>query len=125
MKYVIDKYDNFVVIEPLSDYLDGIGAAKLKGEFLLRNTAGQRNIVLDMSHVVETDESGIRMGILANRLCRAVGGVFILVGMQEKVREFLRMCSIEKSFLILNNIKEAEAYIFKNDIKKTEIGGSQ
>ncbi len=76
MKYTIDKHDRYIVIEPHVDVIDADNAAKLKGEFLLRNTIGQRNIVLDMIHVKQTDEVGIRLGVLAHRLCQSVGGIF-------------------------------------------------
>ena len=41
MKYTIDKHDRYIVIEPHVDVIDADNAAKLKGEFLLRNTIGQ------------------------------------------------------------------------------------
>ena len=40
MKYTIDKHERYVVIEPLRDIIDAIAANYLKGEFMLRNTAG-------------------------------------------------------------------------------------
>ena len=75
MKYTIDKHDRYIVIEPLTDVLNAEKAAKLKAELLLRNTTGQRNIVLDLSNVREVDEEGVRIGILANRLCHTIGGL--------------------------------------------------
>ena len=71
MKFTVDKYDRYVVIEPLQERLDGETAASLKGEVMLRNTGGQRNIVLDMNNVKSTDETGIRTGLLARRLCKS------------------------------------------------------
>lgn len=125
MKYAIDKYDNFVVIEPLTNYLDGQGANKLKLEFLLRNNTGQRNIVLDMTQVERTDETGIRVGILANRLCKSTKGVFILIEVKESVLDFLKLCRLERSFLILQNIADAEKYILENDRFQQVEGGNR
>lgn len=125
MKYAIDKYDNFVVIEPLTEYLDGEGANKLKMEFLLRNNSGQRNIVLDMTHVKHTDEVGIRVGILANRLCRTVKGVFVLIEVRESILEFLKLCRLERAFLIMKDIAEAKLYILENDRRQRLEGGDR
>lgn len=115
MKYAIEKYDNFVVIEPMSEVLKGEEAIQLKVEFLLRNNTGHKNIVLDLQHVRQIDESGVRMGVLANRLCKAVGGVFILIEVCEEIYEFLRMCRIEKSFIIRNNVEQAKRFIYHKD----------
>ncbi len=67
MRYTIDKQERYVVIEPLREVIDGVAANYLKGEFMLRNTAGQRNIVLDLNMVKEITEEGVRMGLLAHR----------------------------------------------------------
>ena len=80
MKYTIDKHDRYVVIEPLGAVLDGVAATKLKAEFMLRNTSGLRNIVLDLSNVEDASEDGLRMGLLARRLCKASGGLLLITG---------------------------------------------
>src|SRR5690606_40688570 len=95
MKFTVDKHERYVVIEPLTDFLDGEAAAKLKGEFMLRHTGGQRNIVLNLCHVGDADEDGLRMGLLARRLCKASGGLFILTGLNQKLKELLRVTNLE------------------------------
>jgi anti-sigma B factor antagonist len=118
MKYTIDKHERYVVIEPLTKQLNGEVAAFLKGEFMLRNTSGQRNIVLDLSHVEESDEEGIRMGLLAQRLCNTVGGVFILTGVCSQIEDLLRMAGLERNFTIVKSISKAEDLIFGNEIQR-------
>ncbi|GGH22071.1 STAS domain-containing protein [Sphingobacterium alkalisoli] len=118
MKYTIDKHDRYVVIEPLTKQLNGEVAASLKGEFMLRNTSGQRNIVLDLSNVEESDEEGLRLGLLAQRLCKAVGGIFILTGVCSQIEDLLRMAGLEKNFTIVKSIRKAEDVIFGNEIQR-------
>lgn len=118
MKYTIDKHERYVVIEPLTDTLNGEVAAFLKGEFMLHNTSGQRNIVLDLSHVVDADEEGIRMGILAHRLCHTAGGMFILTGIGPNVEQLLRVSGLAKNFNIVKSIIKAEDLIFGNEIER-------
>ncbi|MBE8713459.1 STAS domain-containing protein [Sphingobacterium hungaricum] len=117
MKFTVDKHDRYVVIQPLSPVLDGDVANKLKAEFMMRNTSGQRNIVLDLSNVEDADENGIRMGILANRLCEAHGGLFILTGLNDKVLGLLELSNLQQFFTIVKSLENAEDLIFGNEIR--------
>lgn len=117
MKFTVDKHERYVVIEPLTDFLNGEAAAKLKGEFMLRNTGGQRNIVLNLCHVQDADEDGIRMGLLARRLCKASGGLFILTGLNKRLTELLKITNLEGYFKTASTVTKAEDMIFGNEIR--------
>lgn len=117
MKFTVDKYDRYVVIEPLQERLDGETAASLKGEFMLRNTGGQRNIVLDMNNVKSTDETGIRTGLLARRLCKSLGGLFILTNLNEEILTYIKSLGLDKYLIITMNIEKAKDLIFGNEIR--------
>ncbi|GEM69470.1 hypothetical protein SMI01S_30760 [Sphingobacterium mizutaii NBRC 14946 = DSM 11724] len=117
MKFTVDKYDRYVVIEPLQERLDGETAASLKGEFMLRNTGGQRNIVLDMNNVKSTDETGIRTGLLARRLCKSLGGLFILTNLNEEILTYIKSLGLDKYLIITKNIEKAKDLIFGNEIR--------
>lgn len=123
MRYTIDKHERYVVIEPLTAVLDAAGAAFLKGEFMLRNTSGQRNIVLDLSQVEDICEEGIRMGLLANRLCQAANGMFIIAGLAPSVQHTLKLAHLDKFFTIVKSVSNAEDIIFGNEIQRELIGG--
>lgn len=117
MKFTVDKYERYVVIEPLQEKLDGETAASLKGELILRNTGGQRNIVLDLNKVYYTDEKGIRTGLLARRLCKSVGGLFILTNLNEEVKKYIAFLGLDKYLIITSNIEQAKDLIFGNEIR--------
>ena len=117
MKFTVDKHERYVVIEPLTDFLDGGAAAKLKGEFMLRHTGGQRNIVLNLCHVADADEDGLRMGLLARRLCKASGGLFILTGLNDRLLTLLKMANMEEYFKTASTVAAAEDMIFGNEIR--------
>ncbi|MFZ4263091.1 STAS domain-containing protein [Sphingobacterium sp. HJSM2_6] len=117
MKFTVDKYDRYVVIEPLRTMLDGEAAANLKGEFMLRNTGGQRNIVLDMNQVLETDETGIRTGLLARRLCKSLGGLFIITNLNEGVKKYINSLGLDNYLIITKDIEQAKDLIFGNEIR--------
>ncbi|TYR38103.1 STAS domain-containing protein [Sphingobacterium phlebotomi] len=117
MKFTVDKHERYVVIEPLTDFLDGEAAAKLKGEFMLRHTGGQRNIVLNLCHVSDADEDGLRMGLLARRLCKTSGGLFILTGLNDKLLALLKMANMEGYFKTAPEVSDAEDMIFGNELR--------
>lgn len=123
MRYTIDKHERYVVIEPLTDVLDTAAAAFLKGEFMLRNTSGQRNIVLDLSQVQDICEEGIRMGLLADRLCQSADGMFILTGLTDNVQHILKVAQLDKFFTIVSSIGKAEDLIFGNELQHDLRGG--
>lgn len=120
MKYAIERNDNFIIFEPLSEVLEGDDAIQLKVEFLLRNNTGQKNIILDLQNVRKIDESGVRVGVLAHRLCSSVGGLFILTGVSSEIYDFLKMCRVEKTFILLNSVEEGKKYILKKQNKNHE-----
>lgn len=124
MRYTIDKHERYVVIEPLTAILDAAGAAFLKGEFMLRNTSGQRNIVLDLSQVQDICEEGIRMGLLADRLCQAADGIFIIAGLTPSVQHILKVAHLDKFFTIVKKVTDAEDLIFGSEIQRDLIGGN-
>lgn len=123
MKFTVEKGERYVIIEPLVNKLDGEVASKLKGEFMLRNTGGLRNIVLDLNQVKETNEAGIRMGLLARRLCKAAGGLFILVGLHADVLHFLKTVRLDSYFIIAEDIEKAKDLIFGNELRLDLKGG--
>ena len=123
MKFTIDKHERYVVIEPLRDIIDGVASNYLKGEFMLRNTAGQRNIVLDLNSVKEISEEGVRMGLLAHRLCQTSGGVFIIVNLNPQIEQTLKVLHLDKHFTILKSLSAAEDMIFGNELQRDLIGG--
>ncbi len=117
MKFTVDKHERYVVIEPLTEVLNGEKAVKLKGEFMLRNTGGQRNIVLDLKNVTEADEDGLRVGLLARRLCKASGGLFILTGLSPQVSDLLKLSKLDSYFKIAESVSRAEDMIFGHEIR--------
>lgn len=123
MKYTIDKHERYIVIEPLSEIIDINAANYLKGEFMLRNTSGQRNIVLDLNMVKEISEEGLRMGLLAHRLCESAGGLFIFIKLSPQVEQTLRVLHLDKHFTILKSLSAAEDLIFGNELQHDLIGG--
>ena len=123
MKFTIDKHEKYVIIQPHVALLDGDTAPKIKSEFLLRNTGGQRNIVLDLSHVLDADSAGLRTVLLAHRLCKTAGGVFILTHANDPLKKLISVCKLDGVLRLLPDNNRAEDVIFSKEIEK-EIRGA-
>ncbi len=118
MRFTIDKHEKYVIIQPHVEVLDGDTAPKIKAEFVLRNTGGQRNIVLDLSQVQEADASGLRTGLLAHRLCKAAGGIFILACANERIRNLIAVCKLDGVLTLVPQTSKAEDLIFTKELEK-------
>lgn len=118
MKFTIDKHEKYVVIQPHVEILDGDSAPKIKAEFLLRNSGGQRNIILDLSQVKEADSNGLRTGLLAHRLCKAAGGIFILACANQQIQSLISVCDLAGTLKLAHNTAEAEDLIFSQELEK-------
>ena len=103
MKYTIDKHERYVVIEPLRKEIDGKAA--------------------HLNQVTDINEDGVRMGLLAHRLCSALGGVFIIINMNSTVYNVLKVLHLDKHFTILKSLTDAEDMIFGIELQRDLIKG--
>lgn len=118
MKFTIDRHERYVVLKPHKKILDGNAAPQVKSEFVRINTDGQRNIVLDLSEVEEVDPSGLRSALMAHRMCKAMGGVFILASPSEKVTQLIELCQLDEVLVSVPSIQEAEDIVFMEELEK-------
>ncbi len=118
MKFTIDKHERYVVITPHEKMLDGITAPKIKSEFVMVNTDGQRNIVLNLSKVKSADASGLRCGLTAHRLCQAAGGVFVICCANQEIKEMISLSNLDEVLINVPTQNEAEDLIFMEELEK-------
>src|SRR5690606_6249521 len=118
MKFTIDRHERYVVLKPHNKFLDGSSAPQVKSEFVRINTDGQRNIVLDLSEVDEVDSSGLRSALMAHRMCKALGGVFILANANSNISQLIEICKLEEVLVSVPSIQEAEDIIFMEELEK-------
>src|SRR5690606_21803882 len=91
---------------------------KYKVVLLMNNSVGNRNIVLDLSDVKEADSAGLRTILLAHRLCKAAGGIFVLICVNDQIKNLISMCKLEPVLTVVSGISEAEDIIFMTEIEK-------
>ena len=113
MNFSIDKKDTYTLVKVTVEKLDTTVAPALKSELVMLNAHGSKNLVIDMSGARYCDSSGLSVILVANRLCKNVGGTFVLSGLQKSVAKLVKISQLDSVLNITENIKDAEEFIAK------------
>ena len=123
MKFSVDKHEKYVVLKLNESKLTNDNTPKLKSEFILLNTEGYCNIVVDLSSIKQCDDSQDLSSLLfGDRLCKKANGLFIVTGVNEVVAKILEMSNLDQSLIIVSKIDEATDLIFMEEIEKELLG---
>jgi anti-sigma B factor antagonist len=107
MKFEKNLEEHYTSLKILEEKLDSRIAPALKGEFVMLNTEGIRNIILNLEQVKYVDSSGLSAILVANRLCGDHGGVLVLCCLNDAVQNVMQITKIDS---VLNIIPtEAES----------------
>ncbi|MCJ0743378.1 STAS domain-containing protein [Pedobacter montanisoli] len=124
MKFSTDKHEKYVVIKLDENKFTNDNTPALKSEFILLNTEGFRNIVLDLSEVTECNDSqDLSCLLVGDRLCKSADGVFVVCGVSKNLAQIIKMSNIHQSVTFVNKLDEATDLIFMEEIEK-ELRGS-
>ncbi|MFA4868467.1 MAG: STAS domain-containing protein [Pedobacter sp.] len=123
MKFSVDKHEKYVVLKLNESKLTNDNTPKLKSEFILLNTDGYCNIVLDLSAVKQCNDSQDLSSLLfGDRLCKQHSGLFIVTGVNPDVAKILEMSNLDQSLTIVSKVDEATDLIFMEEIEKELLG---
>ncbi|MEQ7801709.1 STAS domain-containing protein [Pedobacter sp. ASV1-7] len=123
MKFSVDKHEKYVVLKLNESKLTNDNTPKLKSEFILLNTDGYCNIVLDLSAVKQCNDSQDLSSLLfGDRLCKQHNGLFIVTGVNPDVAKILEMSNLDQSLTIVSKVDEATDLIFMEEIEKELLG---
>ncbi|RYF98838.1 MAG: anti-sigma factor antagonist [Chitinophagaceae bacterium] len=124
MKFSTDKHEKYVVLKLDEAKFTNDNTPALKSEFVLLNTEGYRNIVLDLSKVKECNDSqDLSCLLVGDRLCKSADGLFIVTGAGEAVANIVKISNLHQSVTFVNKLEEATDLIFMEEIEK-EFRGS-
>ena len=124
MKFSVDKHEKYVVLKLNESKLTNDNTPKLKSEFILLNTEGYCNIVVDLSSVKQCDDSQDLSSLLfGDRLCKKANGLFIVTGINDVLGKILEMSNLDQSLTIVAKVDEATDLIFMEEIEKELLGG--
>jgi len=108
MDFNIENRDNCTLIEVRNTKLDTHIAPALKSELVLVSGKGEKNIILDLKKCQYCDSSGLSAVLVANRLCKNAGGVFVLCGLNEAVERLITISQLDTVLTIAGTVEDAE-----------------
>ena len=111
MSFQIDKTEKYTIVKLQSEKLDSTIAPVLKSEFLVLNTEGVKNIIVDLVDTRYCDSSGLSAILVGNRLCKGVEGTFIITGLQDAVKKLISISQLDTILTITTTVSEAEQKI--------------
>ncbi len=118
MKFTVDKHEKYILLKLNESKLNSLITPQLKSELILINTEGQRNMILDLSHVKFADSSGLSSLLVGHRLCKNASGSFILTGLNDAVSRLITISQLESVLTIVPSSEEAIDLIFMEEIEK-------
>ena len=68
---------------------------------------GRSTVVVDMSRTEYVDSAGLGTLVLLNKEARAAGGCLVLAGLNEHVRDLLRLVRLDEVFTIAADVEAA------------------
>lgn len=108
MNFNTIKNDKFTLIELKVDKLDNTISPLLKSQLVVLNAEGVKNIIINMQDTKYCDSSGLSAILVANRLCKNSGGIFVLSNIQEPIKKLIAISQLDSILNITSTIKEAE-----------------
>jgi len=126
MKFSLQKEEKYTILTLEQEKLDSTLAPNLKSEFVSLNTAGVKNIILNMEHVRYTDSSGLSAILVGNRLCMDHKGLMVLTKVNEHVMKLITISQLQNILNIQPTLEEAVDAVFLHEIEGnlTEEGGA-
>lgn len=100
--------DKYTLLKTNTEKLDSTNAPELKAELVVINKNGMNNIIIDLSKTKYCDSSGLSAVLVANRLCKNSGGMFVLCGLQSSVAKLISISQLDKVLTIVDSNSEAE-----------------
>lgn len=124
MKLNVDKHDKYVVLKLIEAKFTNEITPALKSEFIMLNTEGYRNIVLDLSTVKSCSDSQDLSSLLAgDRLCKEAKGIFVVYGVNKTIETIIQMANIHQTITVVKKLDEAVDLIFMNELEQDLLGG--
>jgi anti-anti-sigma factor len=111
--FSVDKNPKFAGVHVKVERLDSSISPNLKSTLVVLNAEGFRNIIIDLANTRYCDSSGLSAILVANRLCKNSGGMFVLSSVQETVKKLISISQLDSILNISPTYKEAEEMLME------------
>jgi len=124
MALIVDKHEKYVVVKLNEETFTNDNAPLLKSEFILLNSQGYRNIIMDLSMVQDCEDSqDLSCLLVGDRLCRKANGHFLITGVNDSLEKIIEISGLDESLNFVAKLREAEDLIFTEEVEKDLLGG--
>lgn len=124
MALIVDKHEKYVVVKLNEETFTNDNAPLLKSEFILLNSQGYRNIIMDLSMVKDCEDSqDLSCLLVGDRLCKKANGHFLITGVNESLEKIIEISGLDESLNFVAKLREAEDLIFMEEVEKDLLGG--
>ena len=119
MKFSVDKHEKYVTLKLEEPKFTNDNSPGLKSELYLLNAEGFKNIIVDLSDVKEcSDAQDLSSLLVGDRLCKSVGGLLIVTGINDEIAYIIELSNIFQSVTFVNTLEEATDFIFMDELEK-------
>ena len=115
MNFTIENKGKYTLVKTNVDKLDTTCAPELKSELVYLNKTNVRNVIIDLGATRYCDSSGLSALLVANRLCKSVGGTLVVCALQEPVLKLVQISQLESVLSITPTVNEATDLLFKKE----------
>ncbi|MGN7204017.1 STAS domain-containing protein [Pedobacter sp. SAFR-022] len=124
MALIVDKHEKYVVVKLNEETFTNDNAPLLKSEFILLNSQGYRNIIMDLSMVKDCEDSqDLSCLLVGDRLCKKSNGHFLITGVNDSLEKIIEISGLDESLNFVAKLREAEDLIFMEEVEKDLLGG--
>jgi anti-anti-sigma factor len=124
MALIVDKHEKYVVVKLNEETFTNDNAPLLKSEFILLNSQGYRNIIMDLSMVKDCEDSqDLSCLLVGDRLCKKANGHFLITGVNDSLEKIIEISGLDESLNFVAKLREAEDLIFMEEVEKDLLGG--
>ncbi len=116
MKHQLENYEQYAILSIKEEKLNSAVAPELKSLFVEIDTAGAKNMIIDMGQVKYSDSSGLSAILVGNRTFEN-RGVLVLYDVQDHVKKLISISMLDKVLNILPTKEEAIDFVFMSTIE--------
>jgi anti-sigma B factor antagonist len=125
MNFEVFPHEKYVLIRSKVEKLDTGHAPELKSLAVYHNKEGVRNLILDLSETRYCDSSGLSAILVANRLCKAANGSFVIAALQEPVMKLVTISQLHTVISITPTVNEASDLVLMEEVERELTGGDE
>ncbi len=118
MKFSLENEEKYSVIVSKVEKLDTLSAPDLKSEILYSIKNGNRNIIIDLQNTRYCDSSGLSALLTGNRLCKEIGGTFVVSSLQPGVEKLVQISQLTSVLNITPSLNEAVDWVMMDEIER-------